>query len=207
MFIFRPFPFRLQNENTGEALSLWHLTSPAPPAPLHVASTETGPEVIASSPSKPDNQQRSFVLRRHALTGPLLPLHLVPAAISNTVCLQVHLCKFFSIISYKNFFTLLLLLQKLFAFWFYNNKLSYVHISHLCRMSKGKLFIFGWGFFMFTSLEICSRRSENGDNDLQKFELAGGHFVLKVIKHENPTTNNKSPMMWTYLGQPTTNNN
>ena len=170
MFIFRPFPFRLQNENTGEALSLWHLTSPAPPAPLHVASTETGPEVMASSLSTTENQQRSFVLRRHALTGPLLPLHLVPAAISNTVCLQVHLCKFFSIISYKNFFTLLLLLQKLFAFWFYNNKLSYVHISHLCRQSKGSC-------SLLVEVFLCSHR--------WRFVVEGRRTAITIYKNLN----------------------
>ena len=94
MFIFRLFPFRVENENTGEALSLWHLTSSAPSAPLIVEKTEFGPEVKLSNPeTTTDNRQRSFVLRRHAHTGPLLPLQLVPAAIASAVCLL--LCKVF----------------------------------------------------------------------------------------------------------------
>ena len=84
MFMFRPLPFRVENADTGEALSLWHLTSPAPLVPVDVEKTEYGPEVIPSS--HPKKQLRSFVLRRHALTGPLLPLQLVSAAISSTVC-------------------------------------------------------------------------------------------------------------------------
>ena len=87
-FIFRPFPFRLQNENTGEALSLWHLTSPAPSVPLDVNSTLTGPEVKALDQElKTANCYHSFVLRRHALTGTLCPLQLVPAVIATAVCL------------------------------------------------------------------------------------------------------------------------
>ena len=85
----------MHNENTGEALSLWHLTSPAPPVPLSVEETEYfGIEVKASSPKWPNNRERSFVLRRHAHTGPLLPLHLVPTVIASAaVCL--FLCKVF----------------------------------------------------------------------------------------------------------------
>ena len=87
---FRPFPFRLQNENTGEALSLWHLTSPAPFVPVSVEQTIYGPEVHFSSPAtNTDSRQRSFVLRRHAHTGPLLPLCFVAPAIANIVCLFV----------------------------------------------------------------------------------------------------------------------
>ena len=78
------------NENTGEALSLWHLTSSAPFLPLEVAATksvETNygteylPEVKLASPTQFDNRLRSFVLRRHTHTGPLLPLHLIRSAI------------------------------------------------------------------------------------------------------------------------------
>ena len=94
MFIFRPFPFRVENVDTGEALSLWHLTSPAPSVPLDVEQTEYGPEVEVI-PSDPEtvttNCQRSFVLRRHAHTGPLLPIQLVPASIASAVCLLMHL--------------------------------------------------------------------------------------------------------------------
>lgn len=96
-FIFRPFPFRVENQNTGEALSLWHLTSSAPSLPFHVEKTETGPEVKASYhsyPPKTGNYQRSFVLRRHAHTGPLCPLDFVPAAIASAVCLLMHFYKF-----------------------------------------------------------------------------------------------------------------
>ena len=89
-FIFRPFPFRVENQNTGEALSLWHLTSSAPSLPFHVEKTETGPELKASYPPKTGNYQRSFVLRRHAHTGPLCPLNFVPAAIASAVCLLMH---------------------------------------------------------------------------------------------------------------------
>ena len=104
---FRPFPFRVENEHSGEALSLWHLTSPAPFLPLDVGTTkfvitiygrEYLPEVKLSSPSKIDNRQRSFVLRRHAHTGPLRPLHLIPSAIDTTakvLCLQVNFYKKF----------------------------------------------------------------------------------------------------------------
>ena len=98
---FRPFPFRVQNEHSGEALSLWHLTSPAPFLPLEVAATksvETNygteylPEVKLSSPKAIiDNRLRSFVLRRHAHTGPLLPLHLVPSAIDATAKVYLQL--------------------------------------------------------------------------------------------------------------------
>ena len=88
VFMFRPFPFRVQNENTGEALSLWHLTSPASSVPLTVEKTGTGPEVKPSDPeAMTANRRRSFVLRRHVHIGPLLPLHLVPAAIASAVCL------------------------------------------------------------------------------------------------------------------------
>ena len=86
MFMFRPLPFRVENADTGEALSLWHLSSPAPLVPVDVDQTEYGPEVIPSIHPKNAKQLRSFVLRRHALTGPLLPLHLVSAAISSAVC-------------------------------------------------------------------------------------------------------------------------
>ena len=91
----------MQNEHTGEALSLLHLTSEAPFLPLDVAATKSVktsygteylPEVKLSSPKEIENRQRSFVLRRHAHTGPLLPLHFVPSAIDATaeVCLQVN---------------------------------------------------------------------------------------------------------------------
>ena len=91
MFIFRPFPFRVENVDTGEALSLWHLTSPAPSVPLDVEQTGTGPEVKPSDQeAMTSNRRRSFVMRRHAHTGPLLPLQLVPASISSAVCLLVH---------------------------------------------------------------------------------------------------------------------
>ena len=90
MFMFRPSPFRAENADTGEALSLWYLTSPAPSVPVEVERTECGPEVKPSSAPKNANQQRSFVLRRHAHTGPLLPLQLVSAAIASAVCLLMH---------------------------------------------------------------------------------------------------------------------
>ena len=95
IFTFRPFPFRVENENTGEALSLWHLTSPAPSVPLTVEETsDYGLEVKPSNwETRVDNRRHSFVLRRHAHTGPLLPLHLIPAAIASAVCLL--LCKVF----------------------------------------------------------------------------------------------------------------
>ena len=88
VFMFRPFPFRVENADTGEALSLWHLTSPASSVPLTVEKTGTGPEVKPSDPeAMTANRRRSFVLRRHVHIGPLLPLHLVPAAIASAVCL------------------------------------------------------------------------------------------------------------------------
>ena len=88
VFMFRPFPFRVQNENTGEALSLWQLTSPASSVPLTIEKTGTGPEVKPLNlEAMIANRRRSFVLRRHAHTGPLLPLHLVPDAIASAVCL------------------------------------------------------------------------------------------------------------------------
>ena len=92
VFVFRPFPFRVENADTGEALSLWHLTSPAPSVPFNVEKTDYGAEVIPSDPeAMAANRQRSFVLRRHAHIGHLLPLNLVPASIASAVCLLMHL--------------------------------------------------------------------------------------------------------------------
>ena len=91
-FMFRPFPFRVENADTGEALSLWHLTSPAPSVPLTVGQTLCyGPEVTLPRPRWTDNRQRSFVMRRHAHTGPLSPIPLIPSAFAATVCLLVTL--------------------------------------------------------------------------------------------------------------------
>ena len=89
---FRPFPFRLQNENTCEALSLWHLTSPPSSVRLDIEETEDESRSDRLWQVKPlcqpaTDNQRSFVLRRHAHTGPLHPLRLVAPAISNIVCL------------------------------------------------------------------------------------------------------------------------
>ena len=94
-FTFRPFPFRVENVDTGEALSLWHLTSPATSVPLTVEETaDYGLEVKPSNwETRADNGRHSFVLRRHVLTGPLLPLQLVPAAIASAV--RLLLCKVF----------------------------------------------------------------------------------------------------------------